>query len=354
LLMVRKFRCAMKLLRNVNSLLSVSRLGRMVNALALVIGLDKLGLLALLESPRSIEEIAAFIGDVKRQAFLEELLKALVNEGVLDGSNGLFRVNKATVKKLYSMRGSHPFFKGAEYLLAGFEEFMYEILVEVLRGASFDFVSPEVATLFYLQNSSPAYKIGREILLELGGGKNLKGKCILDLGCGFGVEPLTILEYLDFDCHLICADFFSNVVDECMHTMVEGESTPLPAPKPLKDLDNVEFVVLDPSMNTPFPLPDESVDSVFSFQLLHWSSYPQRIINECARVLRKGGTLMIATPLKDDNETTTIDVVVKASGGNRIYTESELSAFMEEAGLEVYCSFLSNFMVARKPNNSRK
>lgn len=341
-----KVKCSLSLLKHLKTL-RVARMGRKVNALALSIGLDKIGVLDFLEKPRTLSEVASFIGDVKRMDLLGELLEVLAKEQVLVKEDSHYRVNRVEIERLQEIRRSRKnmMFRDAEPLLSGFERVLHEVMVEVLRGASFDFAAPEVAVTFYIQTASEAYKLGRRLLLELGGGKeNLKGKKILDLGCGFGVEPKVILDFLDFDCHLVCADFFPNIVDECMHAEVEvdGET------KPLKDLKNVEFITLDPSMKKPFPIPDGYVDVVFSFQVLHWSSHPQELISESARVLRGDGVFMTATPMRRRERITTTDLVIKLLGGNRTYSEEELEGFFRQAGFRRCTFFLSNFAIAYK------
>ncbi len=340
-----KIKCSLSLLRNLKTI-RVAMMGRKVNTLALCIGLDKLGVLDFLEEPRKLDEVASFIGEVKRVDILEELMEVLADESALIKHDGRYKVNRAEIERLHAMRHSgNMMFRDSEPLLSGFEKVLHEIMLDILRGAGYDFVAPEVATLFYIQNASEAYALGRRLLLELGGGRSrFRGCRILDLGCGFGAEPLTILRYLDFDCHLICADFFPNVVDECMHTAVRinGESVLL------KNLENVEFVVLDPSMRKPFPIPDEYVDVVFSFQVLHWSSHPQELISESVRVLKSGGIILTATPMKKQEKSTVTDVIIKILGGNKTYSEEELKELFRNAGIKKFEFFLSNFAVAFK------
>ncbi|HEX5424420.1 MAG TPA: class I SAM-dependent methyltransferase, partial [Candidatus Acidoferrales bacterium] len=47
------------------------------------------------------------------------------------------------------------------------------------------------------------------------------------------------------------------------------------------------------------PLPDASVDVVVSFETIEHVSSPPRFLAECARVLVRGGTLIVSTPNKD-------------------------------------------------------
>src|SRR5216683_317151 len=46
------------------------------------------------------------------------------------------------------------------------------------------------------------------------------------------------------------------------------------------------------------PLPDNSVDVVVSFETIEHLPNPNRFLDECARVLARGGTLIISTPNK--------------------------------------------------------
>lgn len=340
-----KIKVSLSLLRKFRALSGISRFTNMHSALALTIGLEKLGVIDFLEEPRSLDEVANFIGDVKRMDLLRELMEVLEHEKVLQRLEGRYKVNIDQLEKLKEKRRTNPYFIAFEPVTSGFERVLYEVMRDVLRGAEFDFVSPEIATIFYFQNASPLYAFGREILLELGGGKELKGKRILDLGCGFGAEPITLLKYFNFDCHLICADFFPNVVDECMHTTVEVDGRTVP----LKELEKVEFTVLDPSMRKQFPIPDEHVDAVFSFALLHWTKHPDKIISECGRVLKKGGKLMMVTPVKKDGSRTTAgEVLLKLEGGNKFYTREEIEKFLRDANMTDITIFVSNMIVAKK------
>jgi len=345
---IGKIKGSLTALRNVGTL-RVSRLFRSVHALALSIGLDKIGVLDFLEEPRTLDEVASFIGDVKNLDLLRELMDALTNESVLTMQDGCYKVSRDKIDELQAMRQSNMMFRSLEALISGFEKVLHEVMVDVLRGAKFDFISPEVATLFYIQNTSEVYNIAREVLLELGGGKSrLKGRCIFDVGCGFGVEPSIILKFLDFNCHLICADFFPNVIDECMHATINMNGQT----KSFKELENIEFAVLDPSLEKPFPIPDNYVDATFCFQVIHWSRHPQELLNEIARTLKNNGILMLATYMKKKEKVTATDVLIKMMGGNRFYSEEEMKLLFEKSGLKKHSFFLSNFAVATKTNTN--
>ena len=214
----------------------------------------------------------------------------------------------------------------------------------MLRGVKKDRASPEIALTYYWHDKSSIFQLGRELLLMMGGLKKLKGKTVLDVGCRFGAEPSLILELLNYDCKLIAADFYPQVVDECMHkeVKVNGEI------RRLFELENVSFAVLDPYVEEPFPLEDSSVDIIYTFQILQWYNSTQRLINEFSRVLKRKGILLVGVPLKERDEVTAQDVFYALAGGYRGFTVKEFKAMLKMAGFTRTQIFRSSFVMTQK------
>lgn len=312
--------------------------------LKLVICLNKLGVLDFMSEPRSIGEVSSFLGEVKRLDLLEEIFSALEKAGVLIEEGGKFRVDRRRVEKFLAMREKHPAIRSFEILLKGIENFLYKVALDALRGAKVEFVSPEVAVVLYFQRQHPIFDFARRLALELGGGKKLRGKVILDVGCGFGTGTATLLDYLGFDCQVICADFYPNVLDECAHATVKPPNS---AVKRLGELNNVKFVLLDPLLNSRWPIPDESVDVVISFDQFQWSHKPQETLNEFARVLKKDGTLILVTSIRK-KEKSFIDVTTRLFGASRAYSKKEMLTLLRNAGFKRGKVYLSSIVVAKK------
>lgn len=314
--------------------------------LKLIICFDKLGVLEFMSEPRSIDEVSEFLGGVKRRDLLIDMVSTLREAGVLVEEDGRFRVDWRMVEKFHAMREKHPFIRVFEVLLRGIENVIYGTALSVLRGAEVNFVSPEVATVLYFQRQHPFFDVARRLALELGGGKSLEGKVILDVGCGFGAGTATILNYLNFNYHLlICADFYPNVLDECARTLVKPPGSPA---KQLSELSNVEFVLLDPSMESKWPIPDESVDVVFSFDQFQWSHKPQEMMNEFSRVLKKNGVLILTTSIRSKEKKSSIDVTTRLFGANKAYSKKEMLTLLKNAGFKQCRVYFSSFVVARK------
>ncbi|MBS7288839.1 MAG: class I SAM-dependent methyltransferase [Candidatus Freyarchaeota archaeon] len=341
----RLLRAVLKNIRHMRLLLAVSRSLDALAVLKLIICFDRLGVLELMNEPRSVDDVSEFLGGVKRRDLLMEMLLTLKEAGVLVEEDSGLRVDWRRVEKVRAMREKQISMRVFEVLLRGVENVIYSTVLNVLRGVDVDFVSPEVATVLYFQRQHPFFDVARRFALELGGGRSLEGKVILDVGCGFGAGTVTILNYLNFNCHLICADFYPNVLDECACTLVKPPGSPV---KQLRELDNVEFTLLDPSMKSKWPIPDESVDVVFSFDQFQWSHKPQEMMNEFSRVLKKNGILLLTTSIRRKRKRSSIDVTTRLFGANKAYSKKEILTLLKNAGFKQGRIYLSSFVVAKK------
>ena len=79
------------------------------------------------------------------------------------------------------------------------------------------------------------------------------------------------------------------------------------------------------------PFPDESFDLVVLMHALTYASKPAQAVAEAARVLRRGGRLLLSSLGRHEHRT-----VVEAYGhANLGFTEKELRRFADKAGLSI-------------------
>lgn len=97
---------------------------------------------------------------------------------------------------------------------------------------------------------------------------------VVDLGCGDGVLAELIAERAD---GVTCVDISATVIAA--------------ARKRLKNFPNIEFVCAD--MHA-LPLDSGSYDHVFLMHALAYTTEPKRVLEETARLLRRGGKLIVA------------------------------------------------------------
>jgi len=117
--------------------------------------------------------------------------------------------------------------------------------------------------------------------------QELRGKRILDVGCGSGHETADIWLRLRGEAQITAIDPARGLLDMAEEQFVKtvSESTLRGVP-PLKDENRPSFHLMN-AMHLDFP--DESFDAVFHSLVLHWVASPQRAIREMARVLKPGG-----------------------------------------------------------------
>ncbi len=118
-----------------------------------------------------------------------------------------------------------------------------------------------------------------KIATELLSGLDLKGKEVLEVGCGTGIMSYLALEKKP--AKIVCGDQADYVLNQCRKKAAErGVST------------QMDFRQLDAEF---LPFPDGSFDAVICGMMLGLVPNPVKAIKEMARVLRIGGSLAVST-----------------------------------------------------------
>lgn len=103
-----------------------------------------------------------------------------------------------------------------------------------------------------------------------------EGREVLDYGCGSGYGSADI-----------AADARRVVGVDVSREAIEHAEAHFSVPR-------LKFALIDP--DRPLTLPDESFDTVLSFQVIEHVHDPDRYLSEARRVLRPGGSLVLTTP----------------------------------------------------------
>jgi len=105
------------------------------------------------------------------------------------------------------------------------------------------------------------------------------GQTILDIGCGGGIDTILAARRTGPDGRVIALDFLPEMLERTAAAAREA------------GLENVQ--PLDGEMEA-IPLPDASVDLIISNGVVNLSARKARVMAECARVLRPGGSLCVS------------------------------------------------------------
>jgi arsenite methyltransferase len=101
------------------------------------------------------------------------------------------------------------------------------------------------------------------------------GQTVLDIGCGAGIDTILAARRTGTSGRVIGLDFLPEMLERTRRAAVEA------------GLDHVETVEADMEA---IPLPDASVDHVITNGVINLAPRKARVLAECARVLRPGGT----------------------------------------------------------------
>lgn len=127
---------------------------------------------------------------------------------------------------------------------------------------------------------------GKEEVLSIVDGADLKGKKILDIGSGLGGPAINLAREFEVG-HITGIDIEPLNVERATRYAQEAEVT-----------ERVSFQTVDGG-NLPFG--DEAFDVVFSKDAITEASNKDEIFQECLRVMRPGGWLMMSDWFRGSN-----------------------------------------------------
>lgn len=112
------------------------------------------------------------------------------------------------------------------------------------------------------------------------------GDVVLDLGCGAGIDSIIAARRTGPDGRVLALDFLPEMLERTAKAAAEA------------GLGNLETI--EGEMEA-IPLPADSVDHVISNGVINLSPRKARVIAECARVLRAGGSLCVSDIVVEEN-----------------------------------------------------
>jgi ubiquinone/menaquinone biosynthesis C-methylase UbiE len=119
-------------------------------------------------------------------------------------------------------------------------------------------------------------KIARKLVEDT----DLKGKKVLDVGCGTGILSMVLMERGAKK--VVCGDISENMLEQCRKKVADTGY----------DVDCMEFEELD---SESLPFGSNYFDVVVSSMLLELLPDPKRAVAEMVRVVKPGGTIALST-----------------------------------------------------------
>jgi SAM-dependent methyltransferase len=111
------------------------------------------------------------------------------------------------------------------------------------------------------------------------------------------------------------------------------------------DVENNPYGVADVVTNEFLPFPDESFDVVLSTEAFHYVPDPARGVGEIFRVLRPGGTVIVAVPLVWEYDRTILEHRFTGPELEALFESWEDVVLVENGGMAVAWATLTGWMV---------
>lgn len=162
---------------------------------------------------------------------------------------------------------------------------------------------------------------------------SFEGKTVLELGCNRGYLMNSFLQHANFEA------IGAELDDEALEFARENYG------------DRIKFVQSTP---TEIPLPDNSVDIVYTIDTVEHLSSPRRIFDECLRVLRPGGTFLVhfggwLTPYGSH-----LEDIIPIPWANAVFSMDTLldvaAHLYDSPDYDVACYYLDEKTGERRPN----
>jgi ubiquinone/menaquinone biosynthesis C-methylase UbiE len=301
--------------------------------------LDKVGLFEYLEQPRSYEEILNKFGFTDA-AFTRQLLETLVadNQALIVANNGCYQRNPLNghvphIDTLVDRTASNA------QNFANMAKGMTQNIVRRLRDEELEFVENfdggQVLSKFDATLGGNIYtgiRNGTFALLSDKERKGLRGKHLLEVGCGTGRETAEIWLKYGGDIKITAFDPVPNMLQLAKERFPEYLKELNPDPPTLTEDNWPTFEVQDV---TELPYPDSTFDAVYHAFVLHWTSDPARAVSEIVRVLKPGGFVFGTQPIKPIVDQY-FDLVVRTSEDvHGFFYKEDLHKWYAEAGVEL-------------------
>jgi ubiquinone/menaquinone biosynthesis C-methylase UbiE len=273
------------------------RQGDLLFRFYLIKALDDLGVFDFLREPRAFGEILAEF-DLVDSDYTREVFHRLAGdrENVIMAADGRYALNpKVPLPKLDELMAATPRHIQPYVTLAeGLKDSIVDRLREARVGVTELFERGEVSLSdrFNTLLGTGIYSAIRSAVFLALSGEDfqwLRGKRLLEVGCGSGLETAELWLLFDGDIHITAVDRVPRMValarsnfESMLDRLSPGHPPVLDSNRPLFEEGNV----LD------LKYPDGTFDAIFSQFMLHWTSEPRKAIREMVRVVREGGLVL--------------------------------------------------------------
>jgi ubiquinone/menaquinone biosynthesis C-methylase UbiE len=314
--------------------------------------LADVGFFDYLSQPRTYGDILARFGFIDSE-YTREVLETLVTDKrkILVRSDGAYRMHsQARFPSLDEvLRKVDPRIRPFASLAEGMKDNILDRLHEERIGIAELFERGEVSLVdrFNVLLGSGIYSKMRLGVLAVASPEEkawLRGKRLLDIGCGIGRETAELWLQFDGDIHITAIDPVPGMIEHAEHNFEQLVEETSPNHPPITPENRPVFKL---ASATQLPFPDDSFDATFWLHVLHWTSDPRRAVSEAVRVVREGGLHLGGQAFKPEANPYFNLVIRGHRNSYGFFWRDEYRRWFREQGVEIELVTPAGFMCAR-------
>jgi ubiquinone/menaquinone biosynthesis C-methylase UbiE len=337
---LRRIRAWLRILSAIGPAMMAGRKGDMIFRFYILNALQKVGFFDYLEQPRTYGDLLARFQFVDSE-YTRELLKMMTmdQENPIDHKEGIYRRNlEVAIPTLEEVLAQVPK-RIHELTLVG--EGMQKNIIERLREDYLEvediFVRDEkrLVEQFNTLLGSKTYSAIRKASFDNLPRAELhwlEGKRLLELGCGNGIETAEIWSYTKGKVQITGVDLVKDMVGLAEQQFASYLEKLDANHAELNEANHPVFEVGD-IMSLNFEA--DSFDACYSMLAMHWTPDPKEVVREMIRVVKPGGIIFGAQPIKP-YVNPYLDLLIRSSRNSfGFFWKDDYVQWFRDFGLEV-------------------
>jgi ubiquinone/menaquinone biosynthesis C-methylase UbiE len=187
----------------------------------------------------------------------------------------------------------------------------------------------------------------RAAFAYVGPSSALRGKRLLDVGCGSGHETADLWMWLKGDADIVAVDPVPGLIELAEEHFEEivSQSNHQKSMAALIGANRPTFQVMAANK---LDFPDESFDAIFHSLMLHWTPNPAQAVQEMARVLKPGG-IVFGTQITKPLASRYMNLINQVHENvNGYFWQEEFVRWYEQAGVSLSIATPAGVFKGRK------
>jgi ubiquinone/menaquinone biosynthesis C-methylase UbiE len=302
--------------------------------------LDQTGFFEYLEDPRSFGEIVSNF-KFEDTCYAEEVLEILIWDKknlIVRNSDQYVRNEDEQIPELEEILSkTDSRLHELTHLAEALQDTILKRLISEKVGVKevFEGNHRQVVNTFNQLLRGNMYSTIRELCFEYLLPKErawLRGKHLLEIGCGSGLETAELWLHLEGKIKITAIDTVPSMLELAENQFPALLETLDPDHPPLDDDNRPKFELANA---VSLPYPDETFDAVFWSLMLQWTSDPARAIKEAVRVLRPEG-LAFGSQVGKPIINPYANLVIRSSRDSYgFFWNDDFKRWMTDAGVEL-------------------